>query len=92
MIKRGKKRGGEGEQKNLSCPISESIDIKVSMPARSGVCFVFRHDAWLQPDTVTAKHLILFSLCADVLNVKEAVLNEDLSGIDRGWVVVFKSS
>lgn len=32
----------------------------------------------MQPDTVTAKHLMMFSLCADALNVKEAVLNGDL--------------
>lgn len=47
-----------------------------------GVLFFWR-DVWLQPDTVTAKHLILFSLCEDVLNVKGAVLNEDIIGIDR---------
>lgn len=46
--------------------------------------FLVLGHVWLQPDTVTAKHLILFSLCEDVLHVKEAALNEEIIAVDRG--------
>lgn len=74
----------------MNSHISQCIDFKASLPAKSRVCFWFCADVWLQPDTVTAKHLILFSLCEDVLHVPEAALNEDIIGIDRGWVFAFQ--
>lgn len=69
-------------------PSVSPLILKLAWLTRGFVLF----SGMMQPDTVTAKHLKLFSLCADVLNVKEAVLNEDLSSTDRGWVVVFKST
>lgn len=51
-------------------------------PAKSRVCFCFEAAVWLQPDTVTAKHLILFRLCEDVGDAKEAALNEGIIGAD----------
>lgn len=62
--KKAKQNPPQNKTKNplMNSPLSWSIDFKVSCLPKAGLVFVFRRAVWLQPDTVTAKHLILFSL------------------------------
>lgn len=56
---------------------------------RAGFCFGFRCAVWLQPVAVSAKCLVVFSLCEDVLSVKEVALIEDTGGIGGACVGAF---